>query len=29
LGCTSTREDVDAVIAAIGPAVQRVRGARR
>lgn len=29
LGCTSTRADVDAVLAAIGPAVERVRGARR
>jgi len=29
LGCTSTQADVDAVLAAIGPAVERVRGARR
>ena len=29
LGCTSTTDDVDAVVAAIGPAVERVRGARQ
>ena len=29
LGCTSTQADVDAVVAAIGPAVERVRGVRR
>ena len=29
LGCTSTPADVAAVLAAIGPAVERVRGARR
>lgn len=28
LGCTSGESDVDAVVAAIGPAVERVRGAR-